>query len=108
MSTSAGNVVGWSEAILTESEKVLKAGASEKAEPAEKAEAAEPPTAAESAAAAEAAAAAAQKIAELTKQILEGTDANGDGRITWEAGEGGVAQAKQHVELLIKGEGGTN
>jgi hypothetical protein len=76
VATSARNVVTWSKAILAESEKVLKAKTAEEAAP------------------------AARAIEELTKHILAGADANGDGRVSWETGEGGIAQIKQHMELM--------
>lgn len=41
----------------------------------------------------------------LTEQILAGFDANGDGRVGWQEGEGGLQQAQQHMELMMKGEG---
>ena len=77
VSTSAKNVVNWSKAILAESDKVLAA---------ETAEAAAEPT---------------KRIAELTQHILEGTDADEDGKIGWQAGEGGIAQAKAHLGFLM-------
>ncbi|MGB5695809.1 MAG: hypothetical protein WBM46_09165 [Polyangiales bacterium] len=81
VATSARNVVTWSEAILAESEEVLKAETAEAAAP------------------------AVQKIAELTGFIVEGHDSDSDGQVSWQEGEGGVAQVRQHAELLAKGEG---
>ena len=78
VATSARNVVSWCARILAESEKVVKAEAAKDA------------------------LAATQKIAELTLHVLLGVDANDDGRVSWEAREGGVAQAKQHGELVKK------
>jgi hypothetical protein len=40
------------------------------------------------------------KVEELTKWILEGRDANGDGQIGWQEGEGGIAQIKQHLGFM--------
>jgi hypothetical protein len=37
-------------------------------------------------------------------QLMNGADANGDGRITWEAGEGGLQQVQQHVNLMLAAE----
>ena len=37
-------------------------------------------------------------------QLVAGADANGDGRITWEAGEGGLQQVQQHVNLMLAAE----
>ncbi len=51
---------------------------------------------------------AAPLIAELTTQlntISSGVDANKDGNIGWQTGEGGLAQAQQHMMLMMKGEG---
>ncbi len=47
----------------------------------------------------------ARGIRKLTGQILDGRDIDGDGKVTWQVGEGGVAQAKLHLQLLLKGEG---
>ena len=47
-------------------------------------------------------------MAELTAQInniSNGIDANKDGSIGWQTGEGGLAQANQHMMLMMKGEG---
>jgi hypothetical protein len=40
----------------------------------------------------------------LAQQVYEGFDANGDGRIGWQEGEGGLAQAEQHVTLMLNAE----
>jgi hypothetical protein len=58
----------------------------------------------QAAASAEAAASLVNQIASLCDQLLAGADANGDGRITWEKGEGGLQQAQEHVNLLLAGE----
>jgi len=58
--------------------------------------------------AAEDAAEAAGLLEELTSLcdgIVNGVDADGDGRIGWQEGEGGLAQAAQHLDLLRRGEG---
>lgn len=47
-------------------------------------------------------------VAELiaqTNNIANGIDANKDGSIGWQAGEGGLAQAQTHMQLMMKGEG---
>jgi hypothetical protein len=54
------------------------------------------------------AAEAAPLVAELitqTNNIANGVDANKDGSIGWQTGEGGLAQANQHMMLMMKGEG---
>jgi hypothetical protein len=48
----------------------------------------------------------ATEMATLCQQLVSGVDANKDGRISWEMGEGGLQQAQQHMDLLKKGEGG--
>lgn len=46
-----------------------------------------------------------KRIAELTQQIINGLDANGDGQVTWVKGEGGLMQANKHMGVMYKGEG---
>jgi hypothetical protein len=41
----------------------------------------------------------------LTLHIVDGVDANNDGQITWQAGEGGLMQAQAQMALMMKGEG---
>jgi hypothetical protein len=41
----------------------------------------------------------------LTTAITEGIDANKDGQVGWQSGEGGLPQAQMHMALLMKGEG---
>ena len=51
---------------------------------------------------------AAALLEQLTAQcdaLLSGRDADGDGRIGWQAGEGGLRQATQHMTLMRRGEG---
>lgn len=48
------------------------------------------------------AAALVNQIVSLTEQLIAGADANSDGRITWEAGEGGLQHADEHLKLLLK------
>jgi hypothetical protein len=47
----------------------------------------------------------AKELADLTAHIADGVDANHDGQIGWQAGEGGLAQAQMHMGLMMKGEG---
>lgn len=76
ISASAANVVGWAKAALAEVEKIAAAET------------------------AEVAAASAKRLHELVSFIESGTDADGDGRVGWQEGEGGVAQVRQHLEIL--------
>lgn len=46
-----------------------------------------------------------EELVSLCDAIVNGVDANGDGRVGWQQGEGGLAQAAQHLELLRRGEG---
>ncbi len=77
---AAENVAKWGQEVMQLSEKVLSASTADQAAP------------------------SIQQIQELTQHIVKGTDANGDGRVSWQAGEGGVAQAKQHMDLMARGE----
>ncbi|MCH8113174.1 MAG: hypothetical protein IH905_14680 [Proteobacteria bacterium] len=43
----------------------------------------------------------------LVKRIAEGFDANGDGEISWEKGEGGLAQIAEQMRLMLATEGST-
>ena len=45
------------------------------------------------------------QLVSLTTQLTAGFDANGDGRVTWQQGEGGLQQAQEHVNLMLAGEG---
>jgi len=41
----------------------------------------------------------------LTQTLLAGTDANGDGTVSREESESGLAQSAQHIPFLQEGEG---
>ena len=41
----------------------------------------------------------------LAQQLYAGVDANQDGQVGWQTGEGGLQQAETHMQLMIKGEG---
>lgn len=43
------------------------------------------------------------QLVSATQQLVAGVDANGDGRISWEMGEGGLQQAQDHITLLLAG-----
>lgn len=44
------------------------------------------------------------ELQSLCDQLVAGVDANADGKIVWNGGEGGIQQAQDHVTLLINGE----
>jgi hypothetical protein len=50
------------------------------------------------------AAALISQLVSVTTQLTAGVDKNNDGRITWEAGEGGLQQADEHMKLMLAGE----
>jgi hypothetical protein len=54
---------------------------------------------------ASAAAALVTQLNTLAEQLAAGFDANGDGRIGWQEGEGGLQHVEQHVNLLLEAEG---
>ena len=45
------------------------------------------------------------ELEETTVHINNGFDANKDGQIGWQAGEGGLEQALAHMRLMLRGEG---
>lgn len=44
------------------------------------------------------------ELQSLCDQLLAGADANADGKIGWDKGEGGLQQVQEHVTLLLNGE----
>jgi hypothetical protein len=44
------------------------------------------------------------QLVSLCGQLTAGVDANADGRIGWDAQEGGLQQAQQHLQLMVNGE----
>jgi hypothetical protein len=50
---------------------------------------------------AEAAAALMNQVSSLAAQLVAGADANNDGRVTWNDGEGGLAAVDEHLKLMI-------
>ena len=46
-----------------------------------------------------------RQLQTLTEELLSGRDADGDGRIGWQEGEGGLDHAQQHMGLMMRGEG---
>ena len=81
VATSANNVVAWSDEILSLARQVESAQTAAEAAP------------------------LVERIKLLTQAILNGVDANGDGKVSWEQGEGGLAQAQQHMGFMKEGEG---
>ena len=53
---------------------------------------------------AEQAAPLAAELQKQTEQLTAGVDANNDGTIGWQAGEGGLTAATTHMHLMMKGE----
>jgi hypothetical protein len=47
------------------------------------------------------AAALVSQLSSAVEQLIAGVDLNGDGRITWEQGEGGLQHADEHVKLML-------
>ena len=47
------------------------------------------------------------QLVSVTAQIISGADMNGDGRVTWEQGEGGLQQAQDHMGLMLAAEVGS-
>jgi hypothetical protein len=41
------------------------------------------------------------QMASLAEQLVAGADANGDGRVTFEEGEGGLQLVDEHVKLML-------
>ena len=86
VATSAQNVVRWSNRVILLTENMLSAKAGKKKDM-------------------KAAKKWVKAIHEATKQILNGFDANHDGKISWKYAEGGIAQSKKHAGFIKKGEG---
>ncbi len=45
-----------------------------------------------------------QEILLMVQEILDGFDADGNGKVTWHEGEGGLLEAKKHMGFMMKGE----
>ncbi len=45
-----------------------------------------------------------QEILLMAQEILDGFDANGDGKVTWHDGEGGLLEAKKHMGFMMTAE----
>lgn len=81
VATAAGNVVTWSDEILSMAKEIR------------------------SSTDAKAAAGHVAHLNMLAQQLTSGVDADKNGQTGWQAGEGGLQQAEMHVNLLLKGEG---
>ncbi len=81
VATSCRNVVAWAEGIVAKAAEI--AAATDMA----------------------AAKALADEIAAMTAAIVSGTDADGNGRVSWGEGEGGLEQAATHLRLMKEAEG---
>lgn len=46
-----------------------------------------------------------QRLQTLAEQLTTGADADGDGQVGWQEGEGGLQHVEQHMELMARGEG---
>ena len=49
-----------------------------------------------------------KKIQQLATYMLSGRDVDGDGKVSWKPGEGGLDAAEQHMGFMTKGEGLTS
>lgn len=81
VATSARNAVTWAEAIVEKAGMIAAATDMESAK------------------------AMADEIVAMTHAILSGMDADGNGRVTWQEGEGGLDQAATHLRLMKEAEG---
>jgi hypothetical protein len=79
--TSANNVVVWSTRVIELGKQVQSANSAVEAAP------------------------MVAEIEVMTKTIMAGTDANGDGQVTWQENEGGLQQAAEHMQFMKEGEG---
>ncbi len=79
--TACGNVASWAEGIAAKAAEV--AAATDMA----------------------AAKALAEEIIGMVNAIVNGVDADGNGRVSWGEGEGGLAQAATHLRLMKEAEG---
>jgi len=80
VSASANNVVSWTKELVALSKKVMAANTASDA------------------------AAGLRTMQRLVSQLTKGVDANGDGKVSWIKGEGGLDQASLHMGLMRKGE----
>lgn len=81
VTASTENVVVWAKEIVILGERVLAANSAGEAAP------------------------LVARIVNLTGRLVNGHDDNGDGKITWKKGEGGLMEATKHMGFMAKGEG---
>jgi hypothetical protein len=81
VSASLSDAIQWTDQAIAAAQKIRAAGSAAEAAPLVK------------------------ELMELTTRIADGADANHDGEIGWQTGEGGLAQAQAHMVLMLKGEG---
>lgn len=46
-----------------------------------------------------------ERLQTLVGQLTTGADADGDGQVGWQEGEGGLQHVEQHIQLMARGEG---
>ena len=81
VSASLGDVTQWTDQAIATAQKIREAKTAAEAAP------------------------LVQELISQTNNIASGLDANKDGSIGWQTGEGGLAQAETHMRLMMKGEG---
>ncbi len=81
VATAAGNAVVWAEEALRLCAAIAKSSSAGQAQP------------------------LLQTLVKLTQQIQVGTDANGDGAVTWHQGEGGLNESFKHAGIIAKLDG---
>ncbi len=81
VATAAGNVAKWSDEIVSTAQAIRAAGSAADAAP------------------------HLAHLNMLAQQVASGVDADKNGQVGWQEGEGGLQQAEMHMNLLLKGEG---
>lgn len=81
VSAALGDVVQWTDQAIATAQKIRAAASAAEAAP------------------------LISELATLTANISNGLDADKNGTIGWQTGEGGLAQAETHMGLMMKGEG---
>jgi hypothetical protein len=81
VSTALTNVTQWTDAAIATAQKIRAAKTAAEAKP------------------------LVDELIAQTNNIVGGLDANKDGTVGWQQGEGGLAQAETHMSLMMKGEG---